>query len=245
MAAEITAEMFLRAFNTVGGDSSAAGTAAAGYATLGGWRASQTAQAAAAGAIAMAVPVAHLAALAGDFAVLLRKMAVCAWGIGYKLGAPVDAEDDLEIVLGLWSGALEPDALSVTAASAAGSAGLIAFNAAYPTYAQAVMAQVMTKGAHTGVAVVGGKLVGKSGGKVAAKLSKPFLQKIAQKVAVKFSMMLGSKAVTGSVPLLGALAGGAINAYFVRRFADAAETYYRAKLAHGNGPAGAAGVPVG
>lgn len=243
MAAEITAEIFLKAFNTVGGDSSSAGTAAANYATLRGWRTSQTAQAAAAGAVAMAVPVAHLAALAGDFAVLLRKMAVCAWGIGYKLGAPVDAEDDLEVILGLWSGALEPDALSVSAAGAAGTAGLITLNAAYPAYAQAVMAQVLSKGAHTGAVVVGGKLAGKSGGKAMAKLSKPFLQKITQKVALKFSMMLGSKAATGSVPLLGALAGGAINAYFVRRFADAAETYYRAKIAYGDGPADVAPVP--
>ncbi|MFF3501559.1 hypothetical protein [Streptomyces sp. NPDC003247] len=41
---EITAEMFLKASNTVGGDSSAAGTAAADYATQRSWRTSQTAQ---------------------------------------------------------------------------------------------------------------------------------------------------------------------------------------------------------
>ncbi|MFE2481585.1 hypothetical protein, partial [Streptomyces sp. NPDC059389] len=94
------------------------------------------------------------------------------------------------------------------------------------------------KGGHTGVTVVAGKVVGKSGGKVAAKLAKPFLQINAQKMAMKFSLMLGSKAVTGIVPFLGAVAGGAINAHFVSRFADSAETYYRAKLAHGNGPTG-------
>ncbi|MFF4849508.1 hypothetical protein [Streptomyces sp. NPDC001194] len=62
-----------------------------------------------------------------------------------------------------------------------------------------MMAQVLMKGGQTGVTVVAGKVVGKSGGKVAAKLAKPFLQD---------------------------------------RFADSAETYYRAKLAHGNGPTG-------
>lgn len=56
--------------------------------------------------------------------------------------------------------------------------------------------------------------------------------------------MLGSKAVTGIVPFLGAVAGGAINAHFVNKFADAAETYYRAKLAYPGGPAGDVRVPV-
>lgn len=56
------------------------------------------------GAAAMAIPVAHIATLAADFAVLLRKTAVCAWGIGHKLCAVVEAEEDLAIILGLWSG---------------------------------------------------------------------------------------------------------------------------------------------
>lgn len=176
MAADITAEMFLKAFNSVGGDSSAAARAVTNYKTLSGWRASQIAQAAAAGAAAMAIPVAHIATLAADFAVLLRKMAVCAWGIGYKLGAVVEAEEDLAIILGLWSGAVERDALSVTAAASGGAAGMIALNAAYPTFAQAVMTQVLTQGGHTVVTAVAGKVAGKGGGKMAAKLTKPLLQ---------------------------------------------------------------------
>ncbi|MGV9580336.1 hypothetical protein ACWDRZ_27210 [Streptomyces sp. NPDC003509] len=238
MAADITAEMFLKAFNSVGGDSSAAARAVKNYKTLSGWRASQIAQAAAAGAAAMAIPVAHIATLTADFAVLLRKMAVCAWGIGYKLGAVVEAEEDLAIILGLWSGAVERDALSVTAAASGGAAGLIALNAAYPTFAQAVMTQVLTQGGHTVVTAVAGKVAGKGGGKMAAKLTKPLLQMKAHAIALKFSLMLGSKAVTGIVPFLGAVAGGAINAHFVNKFADAAETYYRAKLAYPGGPAG-------
>lgn len=244
MAADITAEMFLKAFNSVGGDSSAAARAVTNYKTLSGWRASQIAQAAAAGAAAMAIPVAHIATLAADFAVLLRKMAVCAWGIGYKLGAVVEAEEDLAIILGLWSGAVERDALSVTAAALGGAAGLIALNAAYPTFAQAVMTQVLTQGGHTVVTAVAGKVAGKGGGKMAAKLTKPLLQMKAHAMALKFSLMLGSKAVTGIVPFLGAVAGGAINAHFVNKFADAAETYYRAKLAYPGGPAGDVRVPV-
>ncbi|MEU8773404.1 hypothetical protein [Streptomyces sp. NPDC048606] len=238
MAADITAEMFLKAFNSVGGDSSAAAQAVGNYKTLESWRASQIAQAAAAGAAAMAIPVAHMATLAADFVVLLRKMAVCAWGIGYKLGATVESEDDLAIILGLWSGAVERDALSVTAVSAGGAAGLIALNATYPTFAQAVMTQILTQSGHAAMTVVAGKVGGKAGGKMAVKLTKPVLQMKAHAIAVKFSMMLGSKAVTGIVPFLGALAGAAINAHFVNKFADAAETYYRAKLTYPGGPAG-------
>ncbi|MFF3018521.1 hypothetical protein [Streptomyces sp. NPDC057939] len=244
MAADITAEMFLKAFNKVGGDSSAAAQGVVNYKSLQSWRTSQIAQAAAAGAAAMAIPVAHMATLAADFVVLLRKMAVCAWGIGYKLGAPVDAEDDLAIILGLWSGAVEPDALSVTAVTASGAATLIAVNAAHPTFTQAVLTQILTQGGHTGATVIAGKVAGKAGGKMVLKLGKPALQMNAHKIAVKFSVMLGSKAVTGALPFIGALAGAAINAHFVNRFADAAETYYRAKLAYPNGPTEESRVPV-
>ncbi|MFJ8078485.1 hypothetical protein ACIQ7Q_32295 [Streptomyces sp. NPDC096176] len=186
---------------------------------------------AAAGAAAMAVPGAHAAALVGDVAFLLHKMSVCAWGIGFKMGATVDGEDDLAVILALWADALEPDALSVASAGAGASAGFIAFSAAYPTYGTAVMAKALAMGANSGISMVGGKIVGKKSAKAALKLSKPFINKIAQKAAVKFSALLGSKAVTGFIPLLGALAGAGINAYFVTKFADAAESYYSHKLA--------------
>ncbi|MFF0451668.1 hypothetical protein ACFYT4_35865 [Streptomyces sp. NPDC004609] len=233
MGSEVTANIFVNAFNALGRDTEMARRGAAGYDTLAGWRASQTTQVALAGGAAMAVPGAHLAALTADVGFLLHKMSICAWGIGFKLGASVDAEDDLAVILGLWAGALEPDALSVSSVGAGASAGWIVFNAAYPTYGAAVMAKALTAGAGAGVSTVGAKIAGKKGGKALAKLSKPFIQKIAQKVAVKFSAILGSKAVTGVVPLIGALAGAGVNAYFLQKFADAAETYYREKVARG------------
>ncbi|MGW6460892.1 hypothetical protein ACWF94_34025, partial [Streptomyces sp. NPDC055078] len=233
MGSEVTANIFVNAFNSLGWDTEMARRGAAGYDTLAGWRASQTTQVALAGGAAMAVPGAHLVALTADVGFLLHKMSICAWGIGFKLDASVDAEDDLAVILGLWSGALEPDALSVATAGAGASAGWIAFNAVYPTYGAAVMAKALAAGAGAGVSTVGAKIAGKKGGKALAKLSKPFLQKIAQKVAVKFSAILGSKAVTGAVPFLGALAGAGVNAYFLQKFADAAEMYYRQKVATG------------
>ncbi|MGW4029248.1 hypothetical protein ACWEFL_07970 [Streptomyces sp. NPDC004838] len=233
MGADVTANIFVNAFNSLGWDTDLARRGAAGYTTLSGWRASQTAQVAAAGAAAMAVPGAHLVALTADVGFLLHKMSICAWGIGFKLGATVDGEDDLAVILGLWAGALEPDALSVTSVGTGAAAGWIAFNATYPTYGTAVMAKALAMGAGAGVSTVSAKIAGKKGGKALAKLSKPFLQKIAQKAAVKFSAILGSKAVTGAVPVLGALAGAGVNAYFIQKFADASETYYRAKVASG------------
>ncbi|MGI5399267.1 hypothetical protein ACQEVG_07420 [Streptomyces sp. CA-135486] len=221
------------AFNSLGWDTSIAERGVAGYSTLSSWRASQTAQVAAAGAAAMAVPGAHLIALTADVGFLLHKMSTCAWGIGFKLGASVEGEDDLAVILGLWSGALERNALSVGSATAGASAGWIVFNAAYPTYGAAVMAKVLASGAGSGVAAVGTKIAGKKSGKAMAKLSKPFLQKIAQKVSVKFSALLGSKAATGAVPILGALAGAGMNSYFIMKFADAAEIYYKEKIAAG------------
>jgi hypothetical protein len=233
MGSDITAGIFVNAFNSLGWDTEMARRGAAGYETLAGWRASQTTQVALAGGAAMAVPGAHLVALTADVAFLLHKMSICAWGIGYKLGATVDAEDDLAVILGLWVGALEPNALSVTSVGAGASAGWIAFNATYPTYGAAVMAKALTMGGGSAVSSVGAKLAGKKGGKVVAKMSKPFIAKISQKAAVKFSAILGSKAVTGTIPLLGAVAGAGINAYFIQKFADSAETYYREKTARG------------
>ncbi|MEU9568686.1 hypothetical protein AB0D62_02100 [Streptomyces massasporeus] len=230
----MSAEIFVSAFNRLGRDTSMAQRGAAGYSSVRSWRNSQTGQVAAAGAAAMAVPGAHAVVMVGDVAFLLHKMSVCAWGIGFKMGATVDGEDDLAVILALWADALEPDALSVTSAGAAASAGFIAFNVAYPTYGTAVMAKALALGAGSGVSVVGGKIVGKKGAKAAVKLSKPFINKIAQKTAVKFSAVLGSKAVTGFVPVLGALAGAGINAFLVSKFADAAESYYRHKLAAGS-----------
>ncbi|MEU9616047.1 hypothetical protein AB0D56_31485 [Streptomyces sp. NPDC048209] len=58
---------------------------------------------------------------------------------------------------------MERDALSVTAAASGGAAGLIALNTAYPTFAQAVMTQVLTQGGHTVVTAVAGKVAGKGG----------------------------------------------------------------------------------
>ncbi|MFD3519457.1 hypothetical protein [Streptomyces sp. NPDC058653] len=233
MGSSVTGDVFVAAFNQLGWDTSMAERGAANYDTLSGWRNSQTAQVAAAGAAAMAVPGAHMLALTADVSFLMHKMSLCAWGIGFKLGASVDGEDDLAVIMGLWADALTPDALSVGSASAGASAGFIALNAVYPTFGAAVMAKALAAGAGAGVSVVSGKIIGKKGGKVVAKMSKPFIQKIAQKAAVKFSVLLGSKAVTGAVPLLGALAGAGINAYFVNKFADAAETYYRAKVRAG------------
>jgi hypothetical protein len=227
----ISAEVFVSAFNRLGWDTSMAQRGVAEYSSVRSWRNSQTGQVAAAGAAAMAVPGAHALALVGDVAFLLHKMSICAWGIGFKMGATVDGQDDLAVILALWADALEPDALSVTSAGAAASAGFLAFNVAYPTYGTAVMAKALAMGAGSGVSVIGGKIIGKKSGKAVAKLSKPFINKIAQKAAVKFSALLGSKAVTGFVPILGALAGAGINAYFISKFADAAESYYRHKLA--------------
>lgn len=233
MGTTIGANVVVDAFDKLGADPSMAQRGVSEYGTLAGWRASQTAQVAAAGAAAMAVPGAHLLALTADVGFLLHKMSICAWGIGFKLGATVDGKDDLAVILGLWSGAMEPDALSVGSATAGASAGWIVFNAAYPTYGTAVMAKALAAGAGAGVSAVGAKIAGKKSGKLAAKLSKPFLQKIAQKVAVKFSALLGSKAATGAVPVLGALAGAGINSYFIKKFADAAETYYCSKIRAG------------
>ncbi|MET8677714.1 hypothetical protein ABZW18_09025 [Streptomyces sp. NPDC004647] len=233
MATNVSSNIVIDAFNSLGWDTSIAARGVAGYSTLSSWRTSQTAQVAAAGAAAMAVPGAHLLALTADVGFLLHKMSICAWGIGFKLGATVDGEDDMAVILGLWAGALEPDALSVGTAAVGVSAGWMVLNATYPTYGAAVMAKVLAAGAGSGVSAVGAKIAGKKSGKALAKLSKPFLQKIAQKIAVKFSALLGSKAATGAIPILGALAGAGINSYFIMKFADAAETYYRAKIAAG------------
>jgi hypothetical protein len=101
-----TAELFADAFASMGGDPTNAVAAAKGYSSVNTWIFSQAAQAGAVGAVAMAVPGAHIPAMAVDLAVLLHKMAYCCWGIGEIRNCIVLGKPDFYNILALWSEAV-------------------------------------------------------------------------------------------------------------------------------------------
>ncbi|WP_175501419.1 EcsC family protein [Halogeometricum limi] len=62
-------------------------------------------------------------------------------------------------------------------------------------------------------------------------VSRQFLKKVSTKVAAKIGAKVAGKVVGHHIPVVGPIACGGVNAYFVRSIADVAEHYYAEKEA--------------
>lgn len=214
---------------SMGGDPTEAVLAAKGY-SLEGWIAWQTTQTAATGAAALAIPVAHLPAMAADFAILIHKMAYCSWGVGSILNVPVDWNDDFAGILAYWSGAVAELAAAMAMAGVA-AGGTIAAAAAAPQ----LVGKAATKGVGfiagnvtaEAMAKVGMKAGAKAGAKLAGVAAERLVEKSAMKIAAKIGAKFGAKGVAGWIPIVGPAVGAGVNTIIMVSIAIAPPTATR------------------
>jgi hypothetical protein len=229
----LTGDVIAKALEQVGGDPSDAMEAARRYSSVQPWINSQVLQAAAAGALAMSVPGAHAPALVADMAWLLRKMAVCSWGVGAIHGRPVDALVDLQVILAHWSGAITDEVID---------AGISVATIAGAAYVQGGQAFIQS-----GIGMASGQLTAKLAGKAGMKLTGKSLalvtsgttklsSKLAAKIAAKVGAKYAAKGVLGFLPVVGPVAGAAINGIIVKSIGRSADFYYTHKEDWNPGP---------
>lgn len=214
---EVKPSLVIEAFEAVSGDTSGARAAASEFSSPAAWGTWQGTQAAGAGAAALALPGAHIPALAADLAFLMRKLAFCTWGVGFLHGCTVDGKGDLANVLGLWSGVVTKDML-VTAAS--GTA--VVATLAHPAFAGAVAGAALNAVAQGAAVKVGAKTALGLGQNFAPKLIEKASLKLAQKIGAK----MAAKAGFGFIPFVGPCVGAGINGWFTYRIYESANEYY-------------------
>ncbi|HET9258360.1 MAG TPA: hypothetical protein VFO16_24620 [Pseudonocardiaceae bacterium] len=96
-------EVFVTGLDRAGISPAMAERGSVRYPSTGMWTASQVFQAAIVGAVAPQIPDWYGAVgLAANIAVVAHKIPIMAWGIGYRVGSPVERREDLPNVLGLW-----------------------------------------------------------------------------------------------------------------------------------------------
>ncbi|MET0135553.1 MAG: hypothetical protein ABW215_18395 [Kibdelosporangium sp.] len=230
-AAETLGKAFLSAFETLGDDPEAVGLSAAGYSSVRSWINWQTAQAALVGGGLSAVPGVHHAGVFVDIGVLIRKMAIMTWGIGYKLGADVDGRLDLANTLALWAGAVGRDVLELIVVPLTGTdAGDDGAGSAFAVaVAVAVAGKVAGVGATTAVAALGAKAAAKGAGLITGELAGAIMSHVAPYLGTKVAATFAAKQATGLAPVIGAGAAAGLNVWIMKRLAGSATTYYSAK----------------
>ena len=142
-------------------------------------------------------------------------------GIGYRLQGNVNHKEDLNYILGIWAGVLEPISESDS------------FNPSL-LFIKAVPKTVGKVTAKATIAFVPGLIlknttayyVGKTPAKAAAKLTAKVVNKIVDKAAAKLLAKYAAKSPGLFNPIAGAAAGGGINWWLIDSLMDAAETYY-------------------
>ena len=170
------------------------------------WRVKQQAMVTGTGAAAMAIPGAHLAALAADIVFLMNRMSVCSYGIGAIYGynrfsTNILEEEDFANILAYWAGDEEISTMINSK----------------------VAIDIASKvGGKVGVKIIG-KTIAKTG---AILVGKKIGGKVGAKIGAKFAGKIAGKAVGGMVPFLGAAVGGGINLWFITGIANSAEKYF-------------------
>ena len=183
------------------------------------WKLQQRALVGASGGAAVAVPGLHLVGLAADAAFLVNRMGVASYGVGAIIGANAGSgnileQDDFPCVLAYWS-----DERDVTQALKGKAAADLSTKVGTKLGTKFV-GKAFTKG-------VVKTLLGSSGYLVGQKLGGKFMAKASAKFAAKFA----GKGLAGFVPFVGPAVGAGVNIWLINSIIDAAEEYYRDKLA--------------
>lgn len=167
--------------------------------------------AAASGAASFAIPVMHVTTALADLGILMNRMAVAAYSIGAVKGTAsgkgnVLEDEDFKLILGLWAGDGDIDALIKQDTDEAEvwmqDAGV------------KLVSQMALK--HLGLAV--GRRMG---------------TRLAGRFALRLGMAFAPKTAAGFVPIVGAAVGAGVNYRFMESFCEAAETFYNWKCGIG------------
>ena len=183
-----------------------------------GWMASVVTSGTAAGAIGGPWSA---AALVADLAWCRNVSPVACLGIGVILNCDIDFDQDMNLIMAVWSG--------VGVTSAVVPAGKIGVKTA-PKISVKVGTKIAPK--------LSGKLAGKMAGKVIGKVvsktalkstSKAFAkltEKIVAKSVAKVSAKFATKVGVGWIPIVGGIVSGGINFWLLETLMDAAYEYY-------------------
>jgi hypothetical protein len=186
---------------------------------LDNWKFQQRALVGASGGAAVAIPGLHLVGLAADAAFLVNRMGVASYGVGAIIGADSGAgnileHDDFPCVLAYWSG--ERDITNALKGKAAADLS----TKVGTKFGTKFVGKAFTKG-------VVKVLLSSSGYMVGQKLGGKFMAKASAKFAAKFA----AKTAGGFIVILGPAVGAGVNIWLINSIIDAAEEYYRDKLA--------------
>jgi len=187
--------------------------------TAASWKTRQNAMVTGTGALSMAIPGAHIAAIAADVAFVVNRMGVSTYGVGairgYDAGhGNILEEEDFGAVLGYWA----DDEDLRQAMKGKGAAKLAT------KVGSKVAAKIIGKGAGKiltkTMLASAGYLVGKKlGGKGLAKAAAKFVPKVA------------GKGVSGFVPFLGPAVSGGVNLWLLSTIMASADEFYQDKVA--------------
>jgi hypothetical protein len=142
-------------------------------------------------------------------------------GIGYICDEDVDIDQDMNMIMAIWSG--------VGVASAGVPAGKVGVKVS-PKATMKLGTKMLPKLAAKGTGKLAGEVVGKVVTKTALKASSKALSKLTAKIVDKAVAKVFAKAAAkvgvGWIPIIGGVVSGGINWWLLSSMMDAAEQYY-------------------
>ncbi len=142
-------------------------------------------------------------------------------GIGYIKGNDVDFEQDMNLIMAIWS--------EIGTASTTVPAGKVGVKVS-PKMTMKMGTKVLPKLAAKGSGKIAGKVVGKVIGKTALKgtsqIAGVLTSKVVSKAVGKVSAKMAAKVGVGWIPIIGGVVSGGINWWLLESLMDAAHQYY-------------------
>lgn len=211
-------------------DAEAAASDVHKYRTVEQWRKNLETRVGAAAFAAAIIPGVHGLGMIAELPYLFHVMGYGAIGTGELAGATIEPEADLLAVFGLWSGAVNKEALA-----AAGGSVVAANTVVYPAFGAKVLTLGLEIGVHAAAAEIGGVAGATmaSAGGLAGDWIQPALTKISAKISAKVTAKVSAKALAGFVPFFGAVVNTGISVYILDEFLDTAGEYYDQKVRAG------------
>lgn len=166
-------------------------------------------------------PWSSCAAIGADLWVCRKVAPIACLGMGYILGHDVDFEQDMNLIMAIWSG--------IGTASATVPAGKVGVKVS-PKMTMKVGTKFLPKLAAKGSGKIAGKVVGKVISKTALKgtsqIAGVLTSKVVSKAVGKVSAKMAAKVGVGWIPIIGGVVSGGINWWLLETLMDAAHQYY-------------------